>query len=238
MSILEQLFEQYNDGSLDFMGLWKRKEEEIKRGSFTDEQYTARERRNMEDIMRELFPSHDPYEKLRTRVNSLCSQSIDYLAEKLYDDHTPNNQVADFILALGKDGSVKAKEVLGEVYTRKFPRSIDNTPVQHSEGTARFVSKVLKKLGPPPPQTLINAISDKYYCNWDRERMELIYDVVTATAGPNIEDRLKAFLSSNNSPKNQSRVREIIFRIKKNEEDRKRRLKEVLSGKSLEELTW
>jgi hypothetical protein len=144
------------------------------------------------------------------------SKSAEELTGILFDSSKSDSEQMACCLALGRMGTDKAKEVLGSVYSRQFQRN-DMMLISHGSHVCEIAGDILKRLGPPVPDSLIEAMDapGRY-----RESDQMVVDeLLAAIGGSDLVERLTGFLkrcesSKKHLPTSREKLRDRIRRMK------------------------
>jgi HEAT repeat protein len=202
----------------------------LKSGRMTIEQideisepFVAQYRADMEAIVEEYEAKVDkaranrpgiPYTKVPKAVESLYekykSESVEFLTKILFNSSSSDSEAIASCLALGKIATVQAREELGAIFSRQSHRH-DGLLVSHSGDVCRIASQVLKRLGPPVPESLIEAIAAPHLYQDNEKRA--IDRLLVAIGGSDLDERLTDFLKRHNSLENRSRIKQIKMEL-------------------------
>jgi predicted DNA-binding ArsR family transcriptional regulator len=144
------------------------------------------------------------------------SKSLESLTSILFNSFKSNSEHMACCLALGKTAGGEAKEVLGSVFSRQFHRN-DLALISHGHHVCGIAADILKRLGPPAPDSLIEAMDAPGRFRESDQRVvdELLVAVGGADLGQRLDDFLKRYGSSKKNPRTSpAKLRERIQRMK------------------------
>jgi hypothetical protein len=131
------------------------------------------------------------------------SKSLESLTSILFNSFKSNSEHMACCLALGKTATAEAREVLGSVFSRQFHRN-DQALISHGHHVCGIAADILKRLGPPAPESLIEAMDapGRY-----RESDQRVVDgLLIAIGGADLGERLEVFLKRYGSSKKNPRT--------------------------------
>lgn len=150
------------------------------------------------------------YEKYR-------SESVDFLSKILFSYDPSKSEKMACCLVLGQIGTDEAKDVLGLVFSKRYG-GINYQSVYKNNTTVRgMAGRVLRLLGPPVPDSLIEAIPETHHGDFDRRQMD---ELLVAIGGSDLDKRLTDFLKRTKSPARnlENRIWQIQVELKMKDE--------------------